>query len=231
MRQVHALLSHFTRPSLVRHAGGRGALRAFGVFEKPAPVFRPTPSAPGPQTIQDARDVNKWRATMNSEIENMSHLRIFTAVARRLNTTIIAPRWVSTGTSRMAHLSRQGTPSRTMIRPNLRCRLSAAHLHGDIDGEVYTESPSEYGDRSSVLEGDGTRPRAETHVYLIIPNYIQMIRVYTAARGRRRCSSLRRGGGRTMTRREKHLQLGGRITEPPNGGTQLWTLSTLNHRS
>jgi len=42
------------------------------------------------------------------------------------------------------------------------------------------ESPSEYGDRSSVLEGDGTRPRAETHVYLIDLNYIQVTRVYTS---------------------------------------------------
>jgi len=43
-------------------------------------------------------------------------------------------------------------------------------------------SPSEYGDRASVLEGDGTGPRAETHVYLINTNYIQIVRVYTSFR-------------------------------------------------
>jgi len=56
--------------------------------------------------------------------------------------------------------------------PDLNLRsfdVSAAHLHGDIDGEVYIESPSEYEDRGSVLEGDGTRPSAETHMYLINP--------------------------------------------------------------
>jgi len=37
----------------------------------------------------------------------------------------------------------------------------------------------------SVLEGDGTHPRAETHVYFIISDYKQLIRVYTA-RGRLR---------------------------------------------
>ena len=78
----------------MRRAGGRGALLAFGAFETPGPVFRPTPSAPDPQTIQDARDTNKWRAAMNIEIENMRHLRVFTAVPRPLNTTIITPRWV-----------------------------------------------------------------------------------------------------------------------------------------
>jgi len=45
------------------------------------------------------------------------------------------------------------------------------------------ESPSDYGDRGSVLEGDGTRPKVETHVYLIISNYIQIIRVYASFRG------------------------------------------------
>jgi len=44
------------------------------------------------------------------------------------------------------------------------------------------ESPSEYGDRASALEGDGTRPRAEAHVYLTNHNYIQIIRVYTSFR-------------------------------------------------
>jgi len=31
---------------------------------------------------------------MNIEIENTRHLRVFTAVPRPLNTTIITPRWV-----------------------------------------------------------------------------------------------------------------------------------------
>jgi len=60
--------------------------------------------------------------------------------------------------------------------------VSAAHLYGAIDGEVHMVSPSEYGDRSSVLQGDGLRPRAETHVYLTTFNYIQIIRVYTSFR-------------------------------------------------
>ena len=74
--------------------------------------------------------------------------------------------------------------------------VSAACLHGDMDGEVYMESPSEYGDRASALEGDGTRPRAEAHVYLTNHNYIQIIRVYTSFRScvwPAGCSSLRRG--------------------------------------
>ena len=112
----------------------------------------------------------------------MRHLRAFTAVPRPLNTILITPRWVFSLELR-EWLTRpaQGTPSRTRIRPSLRCRLygtppicpgdatriffrvlasiatppglnlrlfdvSAAHLHGDIDGEVYMESPSEYGD-------------------------------------------------------------------------------------
>jgi len=96
---------NFTWPSLVRRAGGRGALLVFGASEKPGPVFRPTPSAPDPQTIQDARDATKWRAAMNIEIENMRHVRVFTAVPRPLNTTIIRHVEFSTGTSRMAHSS------------------------------------------------------------------------------------------------------------------------------
>jgi len=43
-------------------------------------------------------------------------------------------------------------------------------------------SPSEYGDRGPVLEGDGTGPRAEAHLYLINPDCIQIIRVYTGFR-------------------------------------------------
>jgi len=89
-----ALPSQFPRPSLVRCTGGRGALLAFRAFEKPGPVFRPTPSAPDPQTIQDARDANKWRAAMNIEIENMHHFCVFTAVPRPLSATTITPRWV-----------------------------------------------------------------------------------------------------------------------------------------
>ena len=98
------------------------------------------------------------------------------------------------------------------------------------------ESPTEYGDRGSVLEGDGTGPRAETHVSLINSNYIQIIRVYTSFRscawpagvlvveeGRREDDDKAREGSNL------YLQLGGRITELPNGGTQLWTLSTLIH--
>ena len=108
------------------------------------------------------------------------------------------------------------------IRPS---EVSAAYLHGDIDGEVYMGSPPVYGDRGSVLEGNETRPRGETHVYVMISNYIQVIRVYTlsaAARGWRGCSSLRRGGGRSMTSAREgsnlYLQLGGPITDLPNGG-------------
>jgi len=56
--------------------------------------------------------------------------------------------------------------------------VSAAHLHGDIGGEVYMEPPPGYGHRGSILEGNETRPRAETHVWFIISNYIQIIRVY-----------------------------------------------------
>jgi len=122
--------------------------------------------------------------------------------------------------------------------PDLNIRsfdVSAAHLHGDIDGEVNMESSSEYEDRGSVLEGDGTRPRAETHMYLINPNYIQIMRVYTSFRS---CAWL--AGvlvveeGRTEDDDKAKegsdlcLQLGGPTTELPNGGTQLWTLSTLN---
>jgi len=92
--QVHTLPPHFTRLSLVRRAGGRGALLTFGEFERSDPVFRPTPSAPDPQTIQDARVATKWQAAMKMEIENMRHLRVFTAILCPLNTIIITPRWV-----------------------------------------------------------------------------------------------------------------------------------------
>jgi len=97
------------------------------------------------------------------------------------------------------------------------------------------ESPSEYGDRGPVLEGDWTRLRAETRVYLINSSCIQIIRVYTGFRscawpagvlvveeGRREDNDKAREGS------DLYLQLGGPITEPPNGGTQLWTRSTLN---
>jgi len=96
------------------------------------------------------------------------------------------------------------------------------------------ESPSEYGDRGPVLEGDGLRPRAETHVYLINHNYIQIIRVYTSfcscawparvlvvEEGREDDDKAREGS-------DLHLQLGRPITQPPNGGTHLWPLSTLD---
>jgi len=165
----------------------------------------------------------------------------------------------------------QTTPSRTRIRPGLRCRLpgsppiragdatriffrvlasiaalsnlnlrlfdvSAARLHVDIAGAASMESHSEYGDSGSVLEGDGTRPSAETHVYLINPNYIQIIRVYTSFRScawPAGCSSLRRGGGRRKTRREKGPtcisnladESQSRQMEAPNFG--LYPLSTL----
>jgi len=122
--------------------------------------------------------------------------------------------------------------------PDLNLRLfsvSTAHLDGNLDGEVYMESPSEYGDRGSVLEGDGTRPRAETHVHLINPNHIQIIRVYTSFRS---CAwpagvlvveeGMRENDDKAREVSDLYLQLGGPITEPPNGGTQLWTLSTLN---
>jgi len=72
-------------------------------------------------------------------------------------------------------------------------------------------------------------------VYLTNHNCIQIIRVYTSFRscawpvgvlvveeGRREDDDKVREGS------DLYLQLGGRITEPPNGGTQLWTLSTLN---
>ena len=39
--------------------------------------------------------------------------------------------------------------------------VSAAYLHGDIDGEVYMEPPPGPGDRGSVLEVNETHPRAE----------------------------------------------------------------------
>jgi len=49
-----------------------GALLAFGAFEKPGPVFRPTLSTADLQTIRDtlnAHDVNEWRAGMDNEIK------------------------------------------------------------------------------------------------------------------------------------------------------------------
>jgi len=51
--------------------------------------------------------------------------------------------------------------------------VSATHLHGDIDGGLRGTTPR-YGDKGSVLERDGTHPRAGTHVYLLISNYIQI---------------------------------------------------------
>jgi len=45
--------------------------------------------------------------------------------------------------------------------------VSIPHLHGDIDGEVCMESPPGYGDGGSILEGDETRPGAETHIFHI----------------------------------------------------------------
>ena len=52
--------------------------------------------------------------------------------------------------------------------PDLHLRsfdVLAAHVHRDIDGEVYMESPSDYGDSGSVLEGDGTVTR-QKHMFI-----------------------------------------------------------------
>ena len=74
-----------------------GALLAFGAFEKPGPVFRPTLSTADLQTIRDtlnAHGVNEWRAGMDNEIKNIRHLSVSTAVPHPLNTNIVTPRWI-----------------------------------------------------------------------------------------------------------------------------------------
>ena len=183
----------------MRRAGGRGALLAFGAFEKPDPVFRPTSSAPDPQTFRDAlnaRDANEWRVPMNIEIENTRRSSVITSVPCRLNANIITPRWIfhwkfesvkhkARPVAREfahvfgvdyneAHLYAsvmRFEPFRVLASiaalfdPDLRpSNVSAVHLHGDIAGEVYMEP-------RSVLEGNETRPTAETHAYFIIYNY------------------------------------------------------------
>ena len=50
----------------MRCAGGRGALLAFGAFEKPDPVFRPTSSTLDPSTIDQSAE--KSRGLMYKEI-------------------------------------------------------------------------------------------------------------------------------------------------------------------
>jgi len=116
-----------------------------------------------------------------------------------------------------------------VIRP---FEVSAAYLHGGIDGEVYMEPPPVYRDRGSVLEGNETRPRGETHVYVMISNLIQIIKVYTlfaAARGPRGCSSLRREDDDECERRVQLVSPTRQANHrTAKWRTQLWTLSNLD---
>jgi len=109
--------------------------------------------------------------------------------------------------------------------------VPTAHLHGDIDGEVYMEPPTDT-ETGSVLERDRTHPGVGTRVYLLIFNYIQSYTcfrtcawpawVLVVEEGRREDDDKAREGSNL------YLQLGGPITEPVNGGSQFWALFNLD---
>ena len=104
-----------------------GALLAFGAFEKPGPVFSPTPSTPDPKTIRDAlntRDANEWRAAMNTEIEKYASLiRLHSSPTSSQHeyhhATIGFPQGLRAWLTRQT----QGTPHSTRVCPGLRCLL------------------------------------------------------------------------------------------------------------
>jgi hypothetical protein len=83
--------------SLVRNAGGGGAMLAYGALEVFDPSFAPMPVTPDPQPtceVLRAPDTNDWVVAMDVEIDNMHCLKVYKEVPRPNDKNIITPRWV-----------------------------------------------------------------------------------------------------------------------------------------